>query len=638
VKKPLSPVPPRRVLIDDTFWAPRLETNRSATIPLVYQRLVETGRLEALRLSWKPGDANPPEPHWESDIAKWVEAASYSLAGHPDPELLRRVDEVIELFRSAQQPDGYVNAHFTVVAPGQRWTNLRDKHELYSAGHLIEAAVAHFQATGQRSLLDVATRFVDHIAATFGTGPEQKRGYPGHSEIELALLRLYRVTREPRHLALAQYFIDERGRTPNWFDVEAQARGEQVEASAAETHLYNQSHAPVREQTRAVGQAVRALHLYAAMTDLAQENSDDNLMAASLRLWDSVYLRQTYLTGGIGSSRANAGFTFDYDLPNDGAYAETCATVASVFWNHRLLHWNCEARFGDELERALYNGVLAGVSPDGGRFFCTNPLAIHPNRVSPNDSLLQVERTDWNACSCCPPNLARLLASFGQYIYSEADAELAVHLFVRSRAELNVGGGTVVLRQETDYPWEGHVRLTIEKVERPSSFILRVRLPGWCRSPDVTINGEPSCHPVRNGYAAIHRQWNVGDVVEVLLPMPVERVRSHPAIRENQGCVALRRGPIVYCVESFENGPLDHLVLPRNAAVEARFEPALFGGSKIIYGNAVAPTEETWRGSLYRTDQEPFRESPLRAIPYFCWANRGPGEMRVWIRETEVAP
>lgn len=638
MKKPLVPVAHSRVQIDDGFWAACLETNRSVTIPLIHQRCVDTGRMDALRLTWKPGQPNPPHVFWESDVAKWLEAASYALASRPDPDLAGQVDRVIDLFKAAQQPDGYLNVHFTVVAPGQRWTNLRDKHELYCAGHLIEAGVAHFEATGRRTLLEVAMRYADHIASVFGNRPGQKRGYPGHPEIELALIRLHRATREARYLELARYFIDERGRTPHWFDVEAADRGEDPKAYWAGSHEYTQSHAPVREQTRAVGHAVRALYLYSAMADLAQELGDDSLMAAVLRLWESVYLRQCYITGGLGSSRANEGFTFDYDLPNESAYAETCASIASVFWNHRLLHWNCEARFGDELERALYNGVLAGVSRDGRRFFYSNPLALHPERIRPGDPYVKAQRTDWFGCACCPPNLARLLASLGRYIYSESDTEAVVHLFVQSRVQLNLAHGPVGLRMETDYPWEGSVRLSVDSMKRAASFTLRVRLPGWCRDPQVIVNGQAVTPPVRNGYAVLQREWSQGDVVEVVLPMPVERVRSHPAVRENEGCVALQRGPIVYCVESLENGSLDQLALPRQAPLEARFEPGLFGGCKVIHGEALTATEDTWDGRLYRSDPEEFRESPLRAIPYFCWANRGLFEMRVWIREVEAQP
>jgi DUF1680 family protein len=633
VKKPLAPVPQARVRIDDAFWAPRLQTNRMVTIPLIYQRCVETGRLAVLR---SPGESQSGEMArlsdvWESEISKWLEAASYTLASHPDAALSRQVDEVIERVRSAQQPDGYVNLSGAALKPDQHWTDLENRHELYCASHLLEAAVTHFQSTGKRTLLDVACRFADHIGSVFG--PARKRGYPKRPGIELALTRLHGVTGEARYLALAQHFVEERGRTEK-----RSPSSETPEAGETAGHECGLLNSPVRQQKQAAGHAARALSFYAALTDVGRETSDDTLIAAALRLWDSVYTKQTYVTGGIGSSRSTQGFTCDYDLPNESAWAETCASIASVFWNHRLLHWNCEARFGDELERALFNGVLAAVSLDGQRFFHTNPLAMRPERVLPEDPVVKAQRVNWFTCACCPPNLARLLASLGQYIYSESDAEIAVHLFVQSRAQLNVKGQVMVLRQETEYPWEGNVRLTIESMAAPAEFSVRIRLPGWCREPQVDVNGVAATGIVRDGYAVLRREWRKGDFVQLTLPMPVERVRSHPMVFENRGCVALRRGPLVYCLESVDNGPLDQLALPPNNFIEARFEPGLFGGSKIIYAHAVAITEDTWNGPLYRQEQEHWREAPLRAIPYYCWANRAPGEMRVWIREAEVSP
>jgi DUF1680 family protein len=635
VKKPLAPVPQARVRIDDAFWAPRLQTNRTVTIPLIYQRCVEAGRLAVLR---SPGESPSGQTAlmsgaWESEISKWLEAASYVLGSHPDAALSRRVDEVIELIRSAQQPDGYVNISGATLQADQHWTDLDNRHELYCASHLLEAAVAHFQSTGKRTLLDVACRFADHIGSVFG--PKGKRGYPKRPGIELALTRLHAATGESRYLALAQHFIEERGRSEKSPRLQSEAPTARGDMPAQECGLLN---SPVREQKQAAGHAARALSFYAALTEVGRETGDDTLMAVALRLWDSVYTKQTYVTGGIGSSRSTQGFTCDYDLPNESAWAETCASIASVFWNHRLLHWNCEARFADELERALFNGVLAAVSLDGRRFFHANPLALRPERVLPEDPLVKVQRANWFTCACCPPNLARLLASLGQYIYSESEAEIAIHLFVQSRVQLNVKGQMLVLRQETEYPWEGNVRLTFESLAAPAEFTVRVRLPGWCREPQVDINGVAAAGLVRNGYAVLRREWKAGDFVQLTLPMPVERVRSHPLVVENRGCVALRRGPLVYCLESVDNGPLDQLALPPKNFVEARFEPGLFGGSKIIYGHAVAITEDTWNGPLYRQENERWREAPLRAIPYYCWANRTPGEMRVWIREAETSP
>ena len=364
-----TPVALQQVEIKDTFWSPKLQVNREVTIPAVYQRCQETGRLDAWKLTWRPGQ--PPEPHvfWDSDVAKWIEAAAHSLATQPSAKLETLLDELIDTISRAQQSDGYLNTHFTVVHPEWRWKNLRDWHELYCAGHLIEAAVAYFHATGKRKLLDAVCRYVDHIESVFGVQPGQKRGYDGHEEIELALVKLYQATGEKRYLQLAKYFVDERGRQPNYFDVEARERGEDPASYWAKTHEYTQSHIPVREQTLPVGHAVRGMYLYAAMADLAVEYNDSDLLTACKRIWRHLVHQRMYVTGGIGSSRANEGHTADYDLPNETAYAETCAAIGLVLFTHRLLQIEPEAIYADVLERELYNGCLSGVSLNGDRFF-----------------------------------------------------------------------------------------------------------------------------------------------------------------------------------------------------------------------------------------------------------------------------
>ncbi|HKD74532.1 MAG TPA: beta-L-arabinofuranosidase domain-containing protein, partial [Ktedonobacterales bacterium] len=371
----MLPVPFRHVTIDDTFWAPRIQRNRESTLPFIYQNLQETGRIDALRLTWKPGDEPMPHIFWDSDIGKWIEAASNSLATTPDPALKQQVDDVIDLLAQGQHADGYLNTYFTVVAPGKRWTNLRDLHELYCAGHLIEGAVAHYQATGERKLLDIMCRYVDFIAQTFGKQSGQKPGYDGHEEIELALIKLYHATNDARYLELSRYFVDERGRQPHYFDNEARERGEDPQAFEMGTYEYNQSHLPVLEQTQVVGHAVRAMYLNSALADLAREQDDERLFAACRRLWDHLTTTRMYLTGGIGTSARNEGFTRDYDLPNETAYAETCAAIGLVFWAHRMLQLDCNRAYADVMELALYNRVLSGVSLSGDRFFYEDPLA-----------------------------------------------------------------------------------------------------------------------------------------------------------------------------------------------------------------------------------------------------------------------
>lgn len=601
----MEAVPFTAVTIADRFWSPRLQTNRQVTLPTVYRHCQETGRIDAFRLNWKPGQPNPPHIFWDSDVAKWVEAASYSLATHPDPDLARQLDEVVDLIISAQQPDGYLNTHYTVVEPDKRWTNLRDCHELYCAGHLIEAAVAHFQATGQRKLLDALCRYADYIGQTFG--PDKKRGYCGHEEIELALVKLYRVTGERRYLDLARYFVDERGRQPHYFDIEAAARCEDPTKFRFKNYAYLQAHVPVREQTRVVGHAVRAMYLYSAMADLDYPCDP---------LWNHLVTRQLYLTGGIGITNNGEAFGNDYDLGNETAYAETCAAIGLVFWSHRLLQRNCDRRYADVMERALYNGVLSGVALDGQKFFYENPLASTGHH----------HRKDWFGCACCPPNIARLFASLGNYIYSQNGRDFAVHLYVQSRVELP----GLVLRQETDYPWDGHVTLHVEPAAE-TRFSIRLRIPGWCRRTTLRVNGQHAPLKLQRGYAVITRRWVAGDRIELDLAMPVERVYANPRVRQNCGRVALQRGPVVYCLEQTDNGPdLNALSLPATSKLTTRWQPKLLGGVVTIQGRA---QREVGGKPLYSFAPSKRKPVALKAVPYYAWDNRSPGEMLVWIRE-----
>ena len=623
-----TPLPFSKVTIEGGFWGPRLDTNRAVTIPIEYQQCKETGRIDAFKLDWKPGKLPVPHIFWDSDVAIWIEAASYSLFTHPDLRLEAQLDEVIALIASAQQPDGYLNSHFSAVEPEKRWTNLRDWHELYCAGHMTEAGVAYFQATGKRSLLEVVCRYADHIGQVFGTGPGQKRGYPGHPELELALVKLYHATGEPRYLALSQYFVDERGRQPYYFDQEARARGEDPAAYWAKTYAYTQAHLPVREQRQVTGHAVRAMYLYSAMADLAGETGDPGLLSACDALWDHLCTRNLYLTGGIGPSRANEGFTRDYDLPNETAYAETCAAIGLVFWNHRMLQLEGNARFGDTLERALYNGVLSGVSLSGDRFFYENPLA----------SLGTHHRQPWFDCACCPPNVARLLASLGGYIYSyhhDHDGGVAVHLYAQGRGSFSLPGGSLTLLQSTHYPWEGKVDFAFE-MEGPMTFELSLRLPDWCRQACLSINGEDQfledC--IVGGYLHLKREWQPRDRVHFEMDMPVERVYAHPEVTQNVGKVALQRGPLVYCLEQIDQPvPINRLVLPSDSPISARFEPRLLGGVTVLTGQAWVKEDQDWGKQLYRHQTAELKAAEFTAIPYYAWDNREVGGMAVWLPE-----
>jgi DUF1680 family protein len=628
-RRKLIPVPFTHVHLQDVFWAPRIETNRQATIPAEYRMCEDTGRIAAFDLNWKEGDSNPPHIFWDSDVAKWIEAASYSLATHPDAVLEGLLDRVIAKIAHAQQPDGYLNTHYTQVEPGKRWTNLRDYHELYCAGHLIEAAVAHFQATGKRTLLDTLCRYADLIGDTFGTADGKKRGYSGHEEIELALVKLYHVTGEKRYLALAQYFVDERGRQPYYFDQEALARHEDPANFWAHTYAYMQAHVPVREQAEVTGHAVRAMYLYSAMADLANESGDADLLAACERLWDDLCLKRMYITGGIGPSASNEGFTTHYDLPDEAAYAETCAAVGLVFWNHRMLQFEGNGRYADVMERALYNGTISGISLDGRSFFYVNPLASKGGH----------HRKGWFDCACCPPNIARLIASVGEYVYSQGERDAWVHLYAEGEGQLQVGDRRVTLRQATRYPWDGAIRLSMA-VDTPTAFALHLRIPGWCRKYHVAVNGTPVAQdvPVEKGYLGIERAWTDGDTVQLDLEMPVVYMQANPNVQQMLGRVALQRGPVVYCLEGCDHPgtPLDDIVLRGDVAADTLFAPeyisSLLGGVVVLKGTGMQSAQPDWEGALYQ--QKAAQPAPinLTAIPYYAWDNRAAGEMRVWFR------
>jgi len=619
-KRKLTPVPLTQVTVEDSFWASRMEVNREQTIPHEYKQCKDTGRIDAFLLNWKPGMEPKPHYFWDSDVAKWIEAASYSLATHPDPELDALLDEVIEKIVGAQQEDGYLNIYFTVVEPQNRWANLAHWHELYCAGHLMEAAVAHFQATGKRSLLDMMCRYADYIDSVFGPG--KRDGTPGHEEIELALVKLYHTTGEERYLKLSQFFLDQRGQKPSYFKKELDKLN--PEWGKRFNPEYCQDHLPVRDQSEVLGHAVRAMYLYSGMADVANEIGDKGLLDACERLWDNVCLMRMYVTGGIGPSRHNEGFTGDYDLPNESAYAETCAAIGLVFWNHRLLQLQGDGRFADVMERALYNGTISGVSLDGTKFFYVNPLESRGNH----------HRQGWFGCACCPPNIARLIASIGGYIYSQSESDAYVHLYVQGSGTIQIGEQQVVLRQETDYPWDGRILISVD-TESPAAFGLNLRIPGWSRSADLTVNGESvDVEAVTNlGYARIQREWKTGDQVELMLPMPVERIESHPSVRQDVGHVALQRGPVAYCLEQVDNPlPLHRIVLPRDAELVPHFEVNLLGGVTVIKSDALVVDDSDWSNALYRSKPAKLKPFEITAIPYYAWDHRDPGEMRVWIR------
>ena len=623
----MKPVSFHRVQVTDNFWKPRMETNSKTTLKIQYKHLKETGRIDSLEPEYKKGDREAHHIFWDSDIAKWIESGSYSLHYFPDEELEEQIDDVIDKYARLQLEDGYLNSWYIKVEPEKRWTNLRDNHELYCAGHLMEAAVAYYQVTGKKRFLDIMCRYADHIDSVFGPEEGKKRGYPGHEEIELALVKLYQVTNNERYLNLAKFFIDERGAQPHYYDQEALERGENPERRRP-NYEYSQSHLPVREQNVVVGHAVRAMYLYSGMVDVGIETNDPTLLEACSTLWDNLTQKRMYITGGIGASNLNEGFTFDYDFPEETSYCETCASVGLIFWGHRMLQYYGDNKYGDVVERALFNGAISGISLSGDRFFYANPLA----------SLGHRHRSEWFGCACCPPNISRLIASVGGYIYSEADDSAWVHQFIQSSTELNVASQKVHIEQRTNYPWSDKITFFINP-ERPAKFTLYLRVPSWTRSPFMYINGEMTdvYGLLDKGYVKIERTWSPGDSVELILPMPVERIWATPFARLTNGRIALQRGPIVYCLEEVDNPytPLSRLSLPRSSKLTATFEEDLLGGVMTIKGLAdVIETDDWDANEPYRLRHPIVKPVTIKAIPYYAWDNREPGHMIVWLRET----
>ncbi|MFO1150318.1 MAG: glycoside hydrolase family 127 protein [Alsobacter sp.] len=631
-RRRFAPASPGAVRFADGFWRTWTERVRKITVPAIHRRLEEEGVLEALAFGEPPGPlVRPIKPSglsmqhfFDSDVGKWIEAASYTLMGRRDAALEARIDAIVEAYAGGQMADGYLNSWFIRREPEGRWTNLRDLHEMYSLGHLLEGALAYAQATGKTRFLDVVRRAVAHVAERFGPGPGQSRGYDAHAEIELALLRLHRATGDAQALKLAAFLVDERGRQPSFFDAEALARGDDPAAYVYKTYAYSQAHRPVREQDEVVGHAVRAMYLFTAMADLAAETGDAALKAACDRLFAQLTTRRLYVTGGLGPSAANEGFTRDYDLPNASAYAETCAAIGLALWCRSLSAMDLDARHADLAETVMLNGALAGLSAAGDRFFYDNPLESEGGH----------RRWAWHECPCCTGNIARFVASAGSSFYAVGEGEIAVHHYGAGEARLGLGGDAVTIAQETRYPWDGEVTLLVSPA-RPRRFVLHVRLPGWCRSPALALNGEPlDCGAARRGYLSIERDWREGDALRLSLPMAVECLHAHPAVAADAGRVALRRGPVVYCVEQADVAvPPQRLSLPASAPLVARFDPGLLGGAVVIEGEALADTDGEWGDALYRTAAPDKRTVAFRAIPYHLWANREPGAMQVWLRE-----
>ena len=623
------------VRLEGDFWRERLDTVLTRTIPSQHSKLGEYGLLESLKLPQPPPPLRfPRHPNgftvqvfWDSDIGKWIEAASYALSHRRDPDIEAKIEAIIDDFEKAQAPDGYLNCWYLGREPEKRWSNLRDNHELYNAGHLLEGAIAYFETTGRRRWLDIMERYVEHIRQTFGTGPGQKRGYCGHQEIEIALIKLYHLTGERKHLDLAAYFINERGRQPpHYFDVEREERekkGWETQRYTQGNYEYSQSHKPVREQDKVVGHAVRAMYMYTAMADLAAELGDADLKRACETLWNDVMDTKMYVTAGLGPSAHNEGFTVDYDLPNQTAYAETCASVALIFWAQRMLHLDLDGKYADILELALFNGALSGLSRDGEHYFYANPL----------ESDGRPSRWEWHTCPCCTMNVSRLVASVGGYFVSTAPDGIAVHLYGGISTSVETAGTKVGLRETSNYPWSGDIRIEVDP-ETPAEFDLKLRIPGWCKGAKLSVNGEAVPTEPANGYVTLHRTWQTGDVVALDLPMPPVRLYANPGVIMDAGRVALKRGPLVYCIEEADNpgGRVQRFRLPRESALMETTRADLFDGVVTLRADAVAVDEAEFE-ELYRTEPPKEGQAGLTALPYYLWANRGQGSMVVWIPE-----
>ena len=572
----------------------------------------------------------------DSDVAKWLEAVGFSLAKKPDKELEAIADEAIDLIARAQCEDGYLNTYYTITGK-PRWSNLFEGHELYVAGHMMEAAVAYYEATGKRKFLDVICRFADYLCQVFGTEEGKLHGYPGHPEVELALIKLYRVTERKEYLNLARDFVKMRGEKPCYFlSEDCIANNNYIFPEFKDFDMdYTQAHLPVKEQVTAEGHAVRAVYLYSAMADLAYEFQDDELLRQCDVLWNNIVEKKMYITGSIGSASHGERFTTDYDLPDNTNYSESCATIGLAMFSNRMFQITKDGKYADIVEQALYNTLLAGIAQDGKHFFYVNPLAVVPEIAEKNPAMGHVKTTRqlWFDTSCCPTNIARTLASLGNYIYAAEANSIYVNLFVSSRIEAQLKAGKTVMELQANYPGDGNIRLKVMPETPDSVFEIAVRKPGFSKEATVTVNGEPVEYRQEKGYLYLKRGWRTGDVIEIKLDVSFRFVYSNPRVRDNIGKVSLMKGPWVYCLEEVDNGAwlasvmIDTSVKPvetKDSKLPGGIVCAALKGKRIDYQKA--------GDKLYSGRAPEYVEDTFRAIPYCCWNNRGKGEMLVWMR------
>ncbi|MDP4208451.1 MAG: glycoside hydrolase family 127 protein [Bacteroidota bacterium] len=623
-------VPFNTVSINDQFWLPKIETNRTVTIPASFKKCEETGRVQNFVLAaTKTGKFLTTFPFDDTDIYKTIEGASFSMSVHPDKALDKYVDSLITIVAVAQEPDGYLYTARTIDPKNphswsgkDRWVKESDmSHELYNSGHLFEAAAAHYMATGKRNFLNIALKNADLLDQVFG--PEKRNDAPGHEIVEMGLVRLYRITGEKKYLNLAKFFIDCRGKVAN------------------PKRTYFQDHLPLVQQNEAVGHAVRAAYFYSGVADVAALTGNQEYIQAIDKIWDNMASKKLYLTGGIGAAHDGERFGANYELPNLTAYNETCAAIANVYWNYRMFLLHGDAKYIDVLERSLYNNVISGVGLDGKTFFYPNPLECDAKyKFNSGGSLT---REPWFDCSCCPTNLCRFIASVPGYIYAQKQNNLMVNLFISSKSTIKLNSKTSVeISQKSAYPWDGNVTINVNPAKK-STFALCLRIPGWVHNQPlpsnlysyiapvnetvaVKINGQPVNYKTESGYAVIFREWKKGDVVEYVLPMNIHRVEANVNVQDDKGKVAIERGPIVYCLEGLDNnGKVSNLILPDNAELSASFQSNKLNGVEVISGEAVA-FETAADGLSIQTVKR-----KITAIPYYVWDNRGINEMRVWL-------
>lgn len=645
LEKKMNPVALDHVKIEDSFWKGYMELVRNHVIPYQWEALndrienaepshcIENFRVAAgLQQGTFQGMV-----FQDSDVYKWLEAVAYSLMWHPDKELEKQADETIELIGKAQQPDGYLDTYYIINGLEKRFTNLMDNHEMYCLGHMTEAAVAYYKATGKRRFLDIAAGYADCAAEHLGKEEGKIPGYPGHEVAEMALCALYEITKDEKHLNLAKYFIDQRGQQPLFFDQECEKNGNKCFWD--DTYMkkqYYQAGKPVRDQDKAEGHAVRAVYLYTGMAETASKTEDKELFAACEKLWNNIVSRQMYVTGAIGATEHGEAFSFDYDLPNDTVYGETCAAIGLIFFARRMLEITKDGKYADVMERALYNGVISGMSLDGKKFFYVNPLEVVPEACEKDYHKRHVKpvRQKWFGCACCPPNVARLLSSLAGYAFEENEKELYVNLYPGGVLDTVKDGKENRITIETQYPWKGQVKLQIENQES-SNFAIALRIPGWCGAYSITVNGQKETKAPEKGYVLLEREWKNGDQILLDMDMPVEIVEANPRVREDIGKAAVMRGPLVYCLEEADNGDqLQEVYLKEEPEFQVDFEPELLKGVTVIKAKGKRVSREGWTDeTLYRTYKgRKFEDTELKFIPYYAWTNRTPGEMTVWVR------